>query len=193
MGGLGFLLFGRHLLLSYLALGAAGFLVFMSVCSWLPGRSGLMKAIFLNMMLAAAWIFSQLAFDFTGSPIRGHLILAMILILLIGLDLGGMSTHMNPVIEPFLAKFGIKSIANIAIAGTVRTELLDGKRMLSYNREVCKACRSCEEICPQGVWKLDENRRAVMVYKNKCTFCTACMFQCESGAIQAPEIRPLKN
>ena len=124
---------------------------------------------------------------------RGHLILAMVIILLVGLELGGMSTHMNPVIEPFLAKFGIRSIGNIPIAGTVRTELLDGKRKLSYKRDICIGCRSCAEICPQGVWKLDENSQAVMVYKDKCTFCTACMIQCGSGAIQALEIPSLTN
>jgi NAD-dependent dihydropyrimidine dehydrogenase PreA subunit len=193
LGLLGFLLFGRHLLLDYLVVGAAGFFIFMSVCPWLPGKSGLMKAIFLDAILGAALLVTELLVDLTGSGIRGHLILAMVLILLIGLDLGGMSTHMNPVIEPFLAKFGIKSIGNIPIAGTVRTELLDGKRKLSYNRDICKGCRSCEEICPQGVWGLDENDRAVMVYKNKCTFCTACMLQCESGAIQAPETGSFTN
>jgi len=46
-------------------------------------------------------------------------------------------------------------------------------------------------VCPQGVWKRGENRKAELVKKDACTACRACLVQCDSGAIQAPRIEAL--
>lgn len=188
LGGIGFLLFGRHLLVDYLVVGVIVFVVFISFCLWIPGRNGLMKALFLDAILGATLIVTEFFFGFQDNPVRPHFIIAMVMLPMLGFDLGGMSSTMTAFMEPFLARFGLSAIGNIAISGTVRIEVLTGHRELSYNREICQGCRSCEEVCPQGVWDIDGTKRAVLARKKECTACQACLVQCESGAIQAPRI-----
>jgi NAD-dependent dihydropyrimidine dehydrogenase PreA subunit len=188
LGGIGFLVFGRNLLADYLVVGVIVFVVLLSLCPWIPVKAGFMKAVFLEVIVGVVFIAMEVFFGANGNPIRPSLIIAMVLIAVFGLDLGGASSTMRADIEPLLARFGVKAIGNIALAGSIRTELLNGYRELSYDRELCKGCRSCEELCPQGVWDIDESKRAVLARKEDCTACLACLVQCESGAIQAPRV-----
>ena len=145
-----------------------------------------MKAILLDVIVGVVLIATEVLFEAEGNPIRPYLVITMVLIPLYGLDLGGASSTMRADMEPLLARFGVRAIGNIALAGSMRIELLNGDRELSYNRELCKGCRSCEELCPQGVWDIDESKRAVLAHKKDCTACLACLVQCESGAIRVP-------
>ena len=111
--------------------------------------------------------------------------MAMVIIPVYALELGGLASTMPSDLDAVLAKFGVGAIGNFAFAGTIRTELLNGYRELTYDPQTCKSCRSCEEVCPQGVWKIGEDKRAEMAQKNRCTACRGCLVQCESGAIQA--------
>jgi NAD-dependent dihydropyrimidine dehydrogenase PreA subunit len=186
LGAMGFLILGRHLLVDYLVVGAIAFVVFMSLCPWIPGERGITKAIFCDGVILAILLSIELLFDSNTHPFSIHLIIAMVMIPIYGLELGGIASTMPSDLDPFLARCGISAIGNVAFANTIRTELLNGYRELSYNQKLCKGCRSCAEVCPQGIWDIDENKRAVLAHKEACTACRACLMQCESGAIEAP-------
>ena len=53
---------------------------------------------------------------------------------------------------------------------------------LQYNMEKCTGCRLCAEVCPHGVFIM-QNRKAQITDKDRCIECGACQTNCESGAI----------
>jgi NAD-dependent dihydropyrimidine dehydrogenase PreA subunit len=185
IGAIGFLVFGRQLLLHYLLVGIAAFLFFMLSCPWLPGKRGLTKAIFLNVVLGLSLVTYEVLDLQSSFSIRAVLIISMVMLLLYGSELGGLASDMPSDLDPFLARMGIGAIGNVALAGTIRTDLLNESRVLKYYRDCCIGCRNCSELCPQGVWKIDEEKRAVFAHTEDCTACRACLVQCEGGAIEA--------
>jgi NAD-dependent dihydropyrimidine dehydrogenase PreA subunit len=190
LGALGICVFGSHLLPGYLVVGAVAFLGFMSLAPWLPGHKGLTKALFLDAALLAFWLALESLSPFHGAPFRAYWIVALVAVLAYGVELGGLASTMPSDFDPFLARMGIGSMGNVAFAGTIRTELLNGYRVLTYYRDRCKGCRNCEAVCPQGVWEMDPTGRAVLARKMDCTACRACLVQCEGGAIQAEPMGP---
>jgi NAD-dependent dihydropyrimidine dehydrogenase PreA subunit len=186
LGGVLFALFGRSLLWDYLVVGAACFAFFMLACSWLPGRRGLTKALACDVVLIAVLAASEILAGAGENPARADLIIAMAMLPLYGLELGGLASTMASELDPLLSRLGVGAVGNVALAGTVRTELLNGYRELAYRRDDCNGCRRCFELCPQGVWHMDGERRAVFAHPDACTACRACLVQCLTGAIAAP-------
>ncbi len=180
-----FLIFFNSHLMTYFLVGALSFLIFMSMVPWIPGKRGITKALFCNAILLAVLLALEFITTPNANPFRAGLIIAMIMIPVCGLELGGMASTMPSDLDPFLARFGLSAIGNVEFAGTTRTELLNGFKVLTYERKTCIGCCSCAEICPQGVWRIDEKKRAVFVNKEACTACVGCILQCESGAITA--------
>jgi NAD-dependent dihydropyrimidine dehydrogenase PreA subunit len=178
------------LFFDYLVAGAAAFLAFLSLCPWIPGKRGITKAILSDTILLAILLISRFLPGFDIRFFRPFLIIAMIMLPLYGLELGGIASTMRSDLDPFLARRGIGAIGNISFAGTVRTEILNGYRVLTCDREICNGCRTCTEVCPQGVWQMGRDKRAEMVRKDACTACRACLVQCETGAIQALRAKP---
>jgi hypothetical protein len=174
IGALGFLLFGRGLLVTYLVVGALTFLLFMLACPWLPGRRGITKVLFVNIVLAGVLLASELLSP-GASPVRADLIVAMVMLLFYGSELGGLAPTLPSDLDPFLARLGIGAVGNVDLAGTVRTELLNGYRELIYERGLCNGCRRCFELCPQGVWEMDGDKLAVFARCEDCTACRACL------------------
>jgi NAD-dependent dihydropyrimidine dehydrogenase PreA subunit len=186
-GALGILAFARGLLASYLVVGAATFVLFMLACPWLPGKRGLTKALLLDVALAGVLLATELLAS-GAPPIRADLGIAMVMLLVYGSELGGLASTLPSDLDPFLARHGIGAVGNVALAGTVRTELLNGYRELRYQRDQCNGCRRCFELCPQGVWEMDEDKRAVFARHQDCTACRACLVQCMTDAITAPRV-----
>ncbi len=190
LGAVGFWILGAHLLLSYLAMGALCFLLFFLLCPWLPGSRGLTKVMWLDgalgLALAATWVFPAP----WAESIRAELVIAMVVLLIYGGELGGLASTMPSDLDPLMARLGVGAVGNVAWAGTVRTELLNGLRTLSIDRDQCVGCRCCAEVCPRGVWEMGEDRRAVMARREDCTACRACLVQCGSGAITAEPSAP---
>ena len=187
IGALGFLLFGRGLLATYLVVGALTFAIFMLASPWLPGKRGLTKVLLLDLLLAGVLIASEILSP-GGSPVRADLIIAMVMLLFYGSELGGLAPTLPSDLDPFLARLGIGAVGNVALAGTVRTELLNGYRELTYEPGLCNGCRRCFEVCPQRVWEMDEQKLAVLARREDCTACRACLVQCMTEAIGAPRV-----
>jgi len=57
----------------------------------------------------------------------------------------------------------------------------DSKTFCFY-RDKCTGCGRCVEVCPHGVFKL-QDKKAVPVKSGLCMECGACARNCESGAI----------
>ena len=54
---------------------------------------------------------------------------------------------------------------------------------LSYNAEKCTGCGKCVEVCPHGVFNV-ENKKTKIVDKNACMECGACTLNCPAKAIE---------
>jgi len=182
-GALLFLAFRSAWLPHYLLAGAASFLAFMLLCPWLPGRAGFVKALALDLVLGAGWLANELLLGW--SWLGTGLLFALVATMVWGSELGGLSSTLRSEFDPMAARMGIGAIGNTRFAGTLRTDLLIGKRALVCERSQCSGCRACHEICPLGLWRLDEERKPVQRDARACTACTACVKQCPSGALQA--------
>lgn len=188
VAAVGVFIVDRGFLLEYLAVGAIAFLLFFVTCPWIPGNRGLTKVLFLDAILASILVIGEMASGPGGFFLRPELILSMALLVYYGSELGGLASTMPSDLDPFMARLGIGAVGNVAMAGTVRTELLNGYRELTYYGEHCNGCRRCEEICPQHVWEMDKKKRAVLARRDDCTACRACLMQCPTEAIWAPYV-----
>jgi NAD-dependent dihydropyrimidine dehydrogenase PreA subunit len=53
---------------------------------------------------------------------------------------------------------------------------------LKYSSEKCAGCGRCVEVCPHGVFKM-QDKRAAITDRDLCMECGACALNCEFGAI----------
>lgn len=53
---------------------------------------------------------------------------------------------------------------------------------LKYAQEECSGCGRCIEVCPHGVFVL-QNKRAAITDKDLCMECGACAQNCQFGAL----------
>ena len=53
---------------------------------------------------------------------------------------------------------------------------------LQYASDKCAGCGRCVEVCPRGVFEM-QNKRAAVTDRDLCMECGACARNCEFGAI----------
>jgi len=53
---------------------------------------------------------------------------------------------------------------------------------LAYSPDKCAGCGRCTEVCPRGVFVM-QDKRAVVTDKDLCLECGACALNCEFEAI----------
>ena len=59
---------------------------------------------------------------------------------------------------------------------------LSGVTTLEYDRARCTGCGRCAEVCPHGVYVL-EDKKARLTDRDLCMECGACARNCAAGAI----------
>ncbi len=59
---------------------------------------------------------------------------------------------------------------------------LPGVVSLAYDREACVGCGRCTEVCPHGVFRLEDGK-AVLADRDGCMECGACANNCAVGAL----------
>jgi NAD-dependent dihydropyrimidine dehydrogenase PreA subunit len=64
----------------------------------------------------------------------------------------------------------------------IRHQYLKNVVTLDYDREKCTGCGICQQVCPQGVYKI-EDRKAVIQDKDWCMECGACVRNCAFAAL----------
>jgi NAD-dependent dihydropyrimidine dehydrogenase PreA subunit len=186
LGALGFALIAPHLLPSFVVVSSASFVLFFLVAPWLPGRSGTAKTGWALLLLGLCFAGLELWQARGGPHLRAEGIIALVCVALYGMELGGLAPHLPSGFDPLMARLGVDRLGNTRFAGTVRTDLLLGRRALTLDPERCLRCRTCQRICPVGVWARAGDGRARMAQPERCTACTACIKQCEPEAITAP-------
>jgi len=53
---------------------------------------------------------------------------------------------------------------------------------LSYNEEKCVGCGMCTEVCPHGVFNVND-QKAQIADKDSCMECGACVLNCPADAL----------
>lgn len=53
---------------------------------------------------------------------------------------------------------------------------------LRYSPDKCTGCGRCVEVCPQGVFEM-QDKRAAITDKDLCMECGACALNCEFNAL----------
>ncbi len=53
---------------------------------------------------------------------------------------------------------------------------------LKLDTDKCNGCRMCVNVCPHAVFELN-NRKAVIMNKDRCMECGACSLNCPENAI----------
>ncbi len=64
----------------------------------------------------------------------------------------------------------------------MKLEYLRGVATLELDREKCKGCGRCLEVCPHGVFRLADGR-AEIVDRDACMECGACARNCAFEAV----------
>jgi adenylylsulfate reductase subunit B len=54
---------------------------------------------------------------------------------------------------------------------------------IKIEREKCVSCGKCVQVCPGTLLDKDENAKAYIRYPRDCWGCTACLKECQVGAI----------
>ena len=57
-------------------------------------------------------------------------------------------------------------------------------KQLVINRNWCKGCSLCVELCPQNVLQLDDAEKAVAARPQDCICCKLCELRCPDLAIE---------
>jgi len=125
----------------------------------LPSRSGFVKALlsaiigFVTIMGLSVWVTGK-AFTYT------HLLVMTILATaVVGIDMTGMSPNYRSDLGSFLYKYG--------------------RGMIQFNKEACSGCTMCYQVCPRGVFEMDNViQKAQLIHPDKCVNCTACVHRC---------------
>lgn len=65
----------------------------------------------------------------------------------------------------------------------MRTHYIAAGESLRLDREVCTGCRICSEVCPHGVFII-EDKKARISHRERCIECGACARNCPASAIE---------
>lgn len=63
-----------------------------------------------------------------------------------------------------------------------KAQYIRGVTTLSLDGSLCTGCGMCREVCPHGVFTLEEGLARV-VLRDACMECGACAMNCPEGAI----------
>ena len=142
----------------------------------IPGKTGWGQAALTAIMFVAGW--GALDWIVLGDPLRhwGWLTASIAIFLAGGFDLAGIATPRKSDAEQFLIRIRCKRL------GTIFSEKALGT--ITLQRERCKSCGICRDICPLGVFgELDHDHKTTFRDRDACFGCGACVKQCPESAL----------
>lgn len=143
----------------------------------IPGKTGWGQALLAAgavLLVWAAWDAGVL-----GSPLRhwGWFLATLFVFLAAGFDLAGIATPRKSDPEQLMIKLRFKRLGHLYSEKTLGTIRLE--------RDLCKGCGMCGEICPLGVFgAMDAERKTTLKSPGACFACGACVKQCPEGALR---------
>lgn len=54
---------------------------------------------------------------------------------------------------------------------------------IKVDRDKCRACGRCTQVCPGNLLSQDADKKAYIKYPKDCWGCAACLKECQFGAI----------
>lgn len=54
---------------------------------------------------------------------------------------------------------------------------------IAINKDKCRGCRKCADVCPGSLIEVDADNKAYVKYPKDCWGCSSCIKECQSGAI----------
>jgi NAD-dependent dihydropyrimidine dehydrogenase PreA subunit len=142
----------------------------------IPGRSGWAQVLLTASALVIIW--AVIDWLRLGDPLIhwGWFIASLAIFFTAGFDLAGIATGRKSDAEALVARLGFKSFG----------KLYQDKKLgtINLDRDKCKGCKTCIEICPVGVYgKLDKENKTTFRDRDACFACSACVMQCPEGAL----------
>jgi demethylmenaquinone methyltransferase/2-methoxy-6-polyprenyl-1,4-benzoquinol methylase len=142
---------------------------------YLPTRYGWTKALvnggFFSLAVAA---YHRLT-GRDGRDTWRSTALCMGLSAMLGMDLAGITGVLRDEPLMLLYKLGIRKL------GPFKVHPMEEP---SLDQEKCVGCGSCYDVCPRGVYAIDEEEKKSRISDlGACEMCRACVLQCPEGAI----------
>jgi NAD-dependent dihydropyrimidine dehydrogenase PreA subunit len=166
----------REYLLGFTALFWTATAILYLFVNQIPGKTGWAQAMFSATAFVLVW--AGIDWALWGDPLfhRGWFIATFIIFFAGGFDLAGVVSARRSDPEQLMLKMGITSF------GPMFSEKDHG--YITLDRDKCKGCRTCHDICPIGVWDgLDNDKKITFKNEEACFACMACTKQCPEGAL----------
>ena len=158
---------------------------FEPVMRYVPGPVGLVKTLVLGLVgVAGVVIYGLLLDDWPAGSIVGWSLGILSVALALGFDLDGTSPLNAGSTAAYWSRKWPATLKLWALIGYHIEESFT----LEVDRERCKGCATCVEVCPKGVfelYRLDGKQKSRLADPDACELCTACVKQCPEGAILA--------
>jgi NAD-dependent dihydropyrimidine dehydrogenase PreA subunit len=175
--GLLLFIFKRAWFGEVIVLGTVLLFLMYALYPYIPGKSGYAKILSSEVFLLTVLLIGTL-FGIS-EYIRGLFLGSMVIVALIGIDFGGVSPIYKSELDPLLDRLGVHRIGGVEFEGRAIV-----KKKVHLDKEKCTGCSMCYEVCPKGVYRVDEaERKSEMANPNECIVCRACVVQCPVEAI----------
>jgi NAD-dependent dihydropyrimidine dehydrogenase PreA subunit len=140
------------------------------------GRTGWGQAALCAGLVVIAWAGIDTVVH--GDPLahRGWLLATFGVFLAAGLDLAGIASPRRSDGEIWMDRVGLGGFGRVFTERELGTVTLD--------REACRGCQRCFDICPVGVFgTLDGEGKTTFRDQGACFACHACVTQCPEDAL----------
>jgi len=64
----------------------------------------------------------------------------------------------------------------------MKLQYLKNVATLTYDKDMCTGCGRCTEVCPHGVFEINE-KKARVADRDACMECGACVMNCPANAL----------
>jgi len=142
----------------------------------IPGQSGWAQAMYAASIVVLAW--GGIDWYREAAPLAhwGWLLATFAVFFGAGFDLAGTITARRSDAELMMQRLGFERFGFLFSAREIGVVHLD--------RERCRGCRTCTEICPVGVFAdLDADKKISFRDQQACFACGACVKQCSESAL----------
>ncbi len=174
-------IFLRPWVLEFTAMGLATVALAYGLYPVIPGKAGWHKLLFIEGLLCMALLAVVLSGIDPTDYIRNLLLMAIGIVFIVGFDFAGATPYQKSELEPLLVRLGIHRLGFMNIGNTTQ---IPGNKV-TINQIQCTNCGICVDVCPRGVYQLENSRRRKVILKfpEFCEDCEACVLQCPTKAI----------